>query len=844
MINWIITSSILIVGVIILRRILRGRISLRLQYALWGLVLLRLLLPVSVGTTTFSVENTVQSVPAVQHFAQRMASPAQSGNPEKPAAPAEPAASASASAAPEAPAQTVEPVQAEEPAQTEKPVREVKSSLTQVQIMRIVWLGGAALVGAAFAAANLCFALRLRRSRRRLNVENSRLPVYVSDVPESPCLFGLFRPAVYLTPETTQDATALRHALAHETTHFRHGDPVWSALRCVCLTLHWFNPLVWCAAVLSRRDAELACDEATVRTLGEEERAAYGRTLLRMTCCGHSGLLTAATTMSGDEIKERILLLAKKPRTAAYTLAAVLLIAALAVGCTFTGAKEGEKPQEEPDPTTPPSSSVMTDPTEPADASEPDFNLPGTRVDAQTEAEVRQLFESPKGMYSRFTATGCEFTAPAEIDLRYLFYTALPGVDNTLSDAERAYLTSVWGKEPMMLDIDRLPVSAMNDVLQTYLGLTLEETQGKGLEYLTYWEETDCYYHWHGDTNARRISVYGVYAQEDGSLAVYYYEGTEFNEKEKPPMVLTLMAKGDGDYLVLSNLPVEVRSGEQLRNIEISRIQDHPSINGFTANVGELTDYRAIGQAWAEAYAAQHLLLPEGDPKRCTEAAVVRCEPVAVRLLSSEPEAVQYQVEFAYKPEVNDDNTGLYFLTSGSAIDETRYPQYAHSLGWYGSGNLEILLSRDGESGRWTCLSSGTGGIFGMQGFLPLEYDQAVWDDIMALLGQGDEIYWDYFLRQLPGLDWNTFHRKWGDEGWAKLISALEKYCTGEETEEDQAYRDMYVMLGALNLGLTQRRDLAPVLQKQRDFDPTTFDRCVQENFSKTQQDTILELLK
>lgn len=56
MINWIITSSILIVGVIILRRILRGRISLRLQYALWGLVLLRLLLPVSVGATTFSVE--------------------------------------------------------------------------------------------------------------------------------------------------------------------------------------------------------------------------------------------------------------------------------------------------------------------------------------------------------------------------------------------------------------------------------------------------------------------------------------------------------------------------------------------------------------------------------------------------------------------------------------------------------------------------------------------------------------------------------------------------------------------------------------------------------------------
>ena len=470
MINWIITSSILLVGVIVLRRILRGRISLRLQYALWGLVLLRLLLPVSVGATTFSVENTVQSVPAVQHFAQRMASPAQSGNPEKPAAPAEPAASASASAAPEAPAQTVEPVQAEEPAQTEKPVREVKSSLTQVQIMRIVWLGGAALVGAAFAAANLRFALRLRRSRRRLNVENSRLPVYVSDVPESPCLFGIFRPAVYLTPETAQDATALRHALAHETTHFRHGDPVWSALRCVCLTLHWFNPLVWWAAVLSRRDAELACDEATVRTLGEEERAAYGRTLLRMTCRGHGGLLPAAPAMSGDEIKERILLLAKKPRTAAYTLAAVLLIAALAVGCTFTGAKEGEKPQEEPDPTTPPSSSVMTDPTESADVSEPDFNLPGTRVDAQTETEVKQLFESPKGMYSRFTATGCEFA-------RYWNHNVFFYVDNQkLSKSLHNFFTvrdvaNVYGYEPiryfMLTAGYRMPLNYTVDLIES-----------------------------------------------------------------------------------------------------------------------------------------------------------------------------------------------------------------------------------------------------------------------------------------------------------------------------------------------------------------------------------------
>lgn len=58
-------------------------------------------------------------------------------------------------------------------------------------------------------------------------------------------------------------------------------------------------------------------------------------------------------------------------------------------------------------------------------------------------------------------------------------------------------------------------------------------------------------------------------------------------------------------------------------------------MNGFTANIGEQTNYRVIGQAWAEDYGLQYLLLPEGDSKHCTEVAVVKCKPVAVRLLSS-----------------------------------------------------------------------------------------------------------------------------------------------------------------------------------------------------------------
>ena len=48
-----------------------------------------------------------------------------------------------------------------------------------------------------------------------------------------------------MTPQVAADETALRHVLAHEATHYRHGDPLWAVVRGACLVVHWWNPLVW-----------------------------------------------------------------------------------------------------------------------------------------------------------------------------------------------------------------------------------------------------------------------------------------------------------------------------------------------------------------------------------------------------------------------------------------------------------------------------------------------------------------------------------------------------------------------------------------------------------------------
>jgi hypothetical protein len=191
-----------------------------------------------------------------------------------------------------------------------------------------------------FLFTNLRFRRKILASRRFFGMEKKGLRVYLTDQIDTPCLFGIVKPAIYLTPEVAENETLLRHALEHEYHHYCHGDHLWAILRCACLSLHWYNPLVWWAAFLSQRDGELACDEATLKALGEGERAEYGRTLIGMTCRKRPHVLNTATTMTTGKsgLKERIVLIAKKPRMAVYTLIGVLLVAVVAVQCTFTGA--------------------------------------------------------------------------------------------------------------------------------------------------------------------------------------------------------------------------------------------------------------------------------------------------------------------------------------------------------------------------------------------------------------------------------------------------------------------------------------------------------------------------
>ena len=340
LLEWVFTSVFLILVVLALRAALGKRMSAGLRYGLWAVVLVRLLVPVQlftspiVGTWVVTEKRTERIVDNVE----KIHNPNEDDILDSLGGQAGP--SVSLTAFPQAPGVPNMPGAPEPPSPPD---------LTKAPAwLGWTWLAGSGLAALVLLASNLRFYRRLRRERVPLEEADLPLRVFVAAGLPSPCLFGILRPAVYATPDAAADPDMLRHVLAHEYTHYRHGDHVWSLLRCAALAVHWWNPLVWLAAVLSQRDGELACDEGALKRLGDRERAAYGSTLLALvTAKPRPGdLFRCATTMAGDKksLRERVSRIARAPKRVVWAVVVAVAVTALASLCAFGQGSPAEPP--------------------------------------------------------------------------------------------------------------------------------------------------------------------------------------------------------------------------------------------------------------------------------------------------------------------------------------------------------------------------------------------------------------------------------------------------------------------------------------------------------------------
>ncbi|MBP5255061.1 MAG: M56 family metallopeptidase, partial [Lachnospiraceae bacterium] len=352
MLTWTVSSGLMILAVLIVRAVFGKKMRPGLRYALWGLVLLRLMIPGTIGNSRFSTTHVVQSVAnrvsgytpvggtpsAATETEGRLPDIPQSGihDPGQPAGipdsqlnphpivenavpgytaftdtltgpnDLKPGVSVGGS-------QSISAAGKEEPSEKGAPKGNGVSRIGEYMMWG--WFTGALLFLIIFLVHNLRFYLWLRA--RRLPLEaNCSLTVYSVPGIRSSFLFG---PAVYVQEELTGRQEAIRQILSHELAHFRHGDPLWAAFRLFCLVIHWFNPLVWLAAKKYSEDCELFADAAVVAGMNRTEKASYGELLVAVSTNYASGasLFSTAAMMgsNGKFLKERIKMMIKKPRT-------------------------------------------------------------------------------------------------------------------------------------------------------------------------------------------------------------------------------------------------------------------------------------------------------------------------------------------------------------------------------------------------------------------------------------------------------------------------------------------------------------------------------------------------
>lgn len=374
MATFFITSSIMVIAVLSARFILKNRVSFLILYPLWGIVLLRLLIPVTFIESKASIMNLIYvlnnsmetSVSVTENIKQKNEKPIKKiiynnaasipgsvsknntyNNYSKKPALKENKDTVNKSNIPGETRETEKKSQPEELPERKDIVKEknIFNILTEGAV--IVWISGSVIFFTLLIISNTLFYKRLQESRKCIHTSAEGINVFISEIINIPCVAGIFHPAVYLPADYKDYSNIhdeyLEYILAHEYTHIRHKDNIWAFMRTICLGIYWFNPFVWIAAFYSRQDAELACDESVLRNCNDNEKYNYGRMLIMMCQKKRRNRLCLATGMSGSKtnLKERIIMLSNsnKKKFNKYHAVILAVITIIIAGCGLTKEK-------------------------------------------------------------------------------------------------------------------------------------------------------------------------------------------------------------------------------------------------------------------------------------------------------------------------------------------------------------------------------------------------------------------------------------------------------------------------------------------------------------------------
>ena len=312
LLNMSLTASVAI-GLVILLRFALKKAPKVFSYALWGVVLFRLLCPISIGST-FSVFNLIDTPAEDYRYISSVIEyvPADIVHTENPSV--------------VLPVPGVSEVINDALTQGEEQLR-ADPLEGRTFVATVIWMMGVLAMGiySIVSYLKLRFKLRVAIPLR----EN----IFIADDIKSPFVVGLIRPRIYLPCNLSEKEQ--EYIILHEKHHTKRLDHVMKALAFIALAIHWFNPLVWVAFILAGKDMEMSCDEAVIRKVGSHVRADYSASLLTL-ATGRRIIAGTPLAFGEGDTKGRIHNLARWKKPARWIVILSVVLCLILAVCLLT----------------------------------------------------------------------------------------------------------------------------------------------------------------------------------------------------------------------------------------------------------------------------------------------------------------------------------------------------------------------------------------------------------------------------------------------------------------------------------------------------------------------------
>lgn len=355
-------GGIMILAVLLLRLLFLERLPKKMFLFLWGIVLLRLLVPFEIASPV-SIYNLIpQEFRVVRQEEQCQQIDEEQPSQSTQSSLVEEADTAEKNSAAERADATIKNSTeektdtAEKNNTAEKTDIAVKNNIVE-NVWKTIYLAGAEVCFAWFAVS---YGRSLRRFATAvpvngLDVEKwlaehkcaRKISIQRTEAVDTPLTYGLRKPVILLPKnlDLTENAT-IEYVLEHEYTHIRRFDQLYKFIMVLAVCIHWWNPLVWLMLYFFNRDIELSCDERVIGHGGTEEKKAYAMALLRMEE-RRPRSETFCSSFSRNPNEERILAVIRMKKQTRKTVAAmVLVVAVFAVTFATSAAVVYAKPQE------------------------------------------------------------------------------------------------------------------------------------------------------------------------------------------------------------------------------------------------------------------------------------------------------------------------------------------------------------------------------------------------------------------------------------------------------------------------------------------------------------------